>query len=234
MWINLLWQTQGTVLFLDANRSLLPYILRQNVLPCLLLFFSFLPSPLDTPFLYSECSGSSALLLWGDLPGLRSRCVCTSLFWQSLSYYLILHAPHRAGSDALSCRARKTQLYLQVPAGMEVAEPRSRNPGLTRHSGRRNMERHLWTSHLPVTEMSGGPSWGLCGGREDNVKIMWAEARRRSRGPRNPGPRLTASISPLTGRLGTSGKLLASPWFVFLSEIGERSYLSQEVLERIS
>lgn len=211
MWTNLLWQTQGTVLFLDANRSLLSYILRQNVLPCLLLFFSFLPSPLDTSFLYSECFGSQAGLLWGDLPGLCSRCVCVSLFWRSLSYCRILHASHRAGSDTLRCRARKNQLYLQVPAGIEVAEPRSKNPGVTRHRGRRNMEGHLWTSHLPVTKMSGGPLWGLRGGRENNVKTVWAEARRRSRGPRNPGPRLTASISPLTGHLGTSGKLLTSP-----------------------
>lgn len=44
--------------FSKCRQELAISSLGQNVLPGLLLFFSFLPSPLDTSFLYLKCSGS--------------------------------------------------------------------------------------------------------------------------------------------------------------------------------
>ena len=191
--MNLLWQTQATILSKNAQTSLLSRILRQNVLPCLLLFFSFLPSPLDTFFLYLKCSGSQKGLLWGDLPGPYLCCLWASLFCQDLLCYLIPHAPHKATFDALKCGAQKNQPNPRVSTAMETprddpAEPRSLNPGVTRRSVGRNREGHLWTSHLPdtVTKTSGGPSRGLCGGRANNVNIIMSQGKKQQPSTQNP------------------------------------------------
>ena len=107
-----------------------------------------------------------------------------SLSCQGLLCYLIPHAPHKARFDALRCGAWKTSQNCGSPLcwklhGDDPAEPRLLNPGIRRNSVRRNREGHLWTSRLPdtVEKTTGGPSRGLCGGRANNVKIIWVKVR---------------------------------------------------------
>lgn len=126
-------------------------------------------------------------------PGLRLCCL-----WASLLPGSVLLSDSSCTSQShiwcIEMWSRKNQPNPQVSTAVEtprddLAEPGSLNPGVTRHSVGRNRKGHLWTSQLPdtMTKTSGGPSRGLCGGRENNVNIIMSQGKKQQQSTQNPG-----------------------------------------------